>query len=138
MAEVIMPKMGDAIKEGTLLKWLKAVGDPVAEGDALAEIETDKVTLEIEAQEDGFLTNIIVEEGAVVPIGEAVAMIGAEDQIGKEAPAAAPAAAPEEAPAEAAPAVEAATQPQAAPEAEPEEQVADQGPAERVRASPLV
>ncbi|MCO5217133.1 MAG: 2-oxo acid dehydrogenase subunit E2 [Thermomicrobiales bacterium] len=90
MAEVIMPKMGDAMEEGTLIKWLKAVGDEVAEGDALAEIETDKITLEMEAQESGFLTNIFADEGAVVPIGEVVATIGAQDEIGKgEKPAAA-------------------------------------------------
>ena len=89
MAEVIMPKMGDAMEEGTLIKWLKAVGDEVAEGDALAEIETDKITLEMEAQEAGFLTNVFVDEGAVVPIGEVVATIGAEDEVGKgEKPAA--------------------------------------------------
>lgn len=89
MAEVIMPKMGDAMEEGTLITWLKAVGDEVAEGDALAEIETDKITLEMEAQESGFLTNIFAEEGAVVPIGEVVATIGPEDEVGKgEKPAA--------------------------------------------------
>ena len=89
MAEVIMPKMGDAMEEGTLITWLKAVGDEIAEGDALAEIETDKLTIEMEAQESGFLTNIFAEEGAVVPIGEVVATIGAEDEIGKgEKPAA--------------------------------------------------
>ncbi len=89
MAEVIMPKMGDAMEEGTLITWLKAVGDEVAEGDALAEIETDKITMEMEAQDSGFLTNIFVDEGAVVPIGEVVATIGAEDEVGKgEKPAA--------------------------------------------------
>lgn len=144
MAEVIMPKMGDAMEEGVLLKWLKAVGDEITEGDALAEIETDKVTLEMEAQESGFLTNILVEEGTAVPIGEAVARIGSQDEVGKE-PAAAPAAAPEEEAEEAAEAAapvetagsgadEAAEQ---AP-AEEEPQVADRAPGERVRASPLV
>lgn len=146
MAEVIMPKMGDAMEEGTLLKWLKAVGDPVSEGDALAEIETDKVTLEMEAQEDGFLTNIFVEEGAVVPIGEAVATIGSEDEVGKGAPA--PAAKSEEAAEDAAEATEAvpgaeeatSEQEEAAPAAAEgaADQVADRRPGERVRASPLV
>lgn len=146
MAEVIMPKMGDAMEEGTLLKWLKAVGDPVSEGDALAEIETDKVTLEMEAQEDGFLTNIFVEEGAVVPIGEAVATIGSEDEVGKDAPA--PAAKSEEAAEDAAEATEAvpgaeeatSEQEEAAPAAAEgaADQVADRRPGERVRASPLV
>lgn len=83
MAEVIMPKMGDAMEEGTLLKWLKNPGDEVAEGDPIAEIETDKVTLEIEASEAGFLTNTLVEEGATVPIGTAVATIGSEDEVGQ-------------------------------------------------------
>ncbi|MDQ4044888.1 MAG: hypothetical protein M3173_05500, partial [Chloroflexota bacterium] len=96
MAEVIMPKMGDAMEEGTLLKWLKNPGDEVAEGDPIAEIETDKVTLEIEASEGGFLTNRLVEEGDIVPIGTAVATIGSKDEVG-QAPAAA-GTPPEEAP----------------------------------------
>lgn len=144
MAEVIMPKMGDAMEEGVLLKWLKAVGDEISEGDALAEIETDKVTLEMEAQESGFLTNLLVEEGATVPIGEAVAMIGTQDEVGKEP--AAPAAKPAE---EAEPAAEEAEPVETAgageEEAKTEEaapatdgQVADRKPGERVRASPLV
>ena len=53
MPEVIMPKMGDAMEEGTLVKWLKSEGDEVSEGDPIAEIETDKVTLELEAEEEG-------------------------------------------------------------------------------------
>jgi len=144
MATVIMPKMGDAMEEGTLLKWLKNVGEEVSEGDALAEIETDKVTLELEAQESGFLTNTLVEEGAVVPIGAAVATIGAEDEVGKggdAAPAAPAEAAPEAAPAEAPEPVAAASAP-AAPassaEAAPVAQVANRAPGERLRASPLV
>ena len=144
MAEVIMPKMGDAMEEGVLLKWLKAVGDEISEGDALAEIETDKVTLEMEAQESGFLTNILVDEGATVPIGEAVAMIGAQDEIGKEI-AAKPAPKPaEEAEAAAdtaepvATAGSGAAQASAPAEEEVEAQVADRAPGERVRASPLV
>lgn len=149
MAEVIMPKMGDAMEEGTLLKWLKAVGDEVAEGDALAEIETDKVTLELEAQEGGFLTNTLVEEGAVVPIGESVATIGTQDEVrqGAPAPAATPEEKPEEAPAEAEQvpassadqeAEEAAPAQPAAKRGESEQQVVDREPGERVRASPLV
>lgn len=142
MAEVIMPKMGDAMEEGVLLKWLKAVGDEISEGDALAEIETDKVTLEMEAQESGFLTNILVDEGTTVPIGEAVAMIGAQDDIGKEVaakPVAKPAAEAEPA-AEAAEPVETAASgaAEAAAPADEEAQVADRTPGERVRASPLV
>lgn len=144
MATVIMPKMGDAMEEGTLLKWLKNVGEEVSEGDALAEIETDKVTLELEAQESGFLTNTLVEEGAVVPIGAAVATIGAEDEVGKggdAAPAAPAEAAPEAAPAEAPEPVAAASAsaaPATSAEAAPVAQVANRAPGERLRASPLV
>ena len=148
MAEVIMPKMGDAMEEGTLLKWLKAVGDEVSEGDALAEIETDKVTLELEAQEDGFLTDTLVEEGAVVPIGESVALIGSQDQIGKGSPApkAESEAESEKAPEESEQ-VPASSADQAAEEEAPKVaeqrgesviQVTDRKPGERVRASPLV
>lgn len=141
MAEVIMPKMGDAMEEGVLLKWLKSVGDEIAEGDALAEIETDKVTLELEAQEGGFLTDTLVEEGSVVPIGDAVAMIGEQGDVGKEAPTKVEAAPAEEAEADAH-AMDAAEQPEPAPsaeeEAEAKPQVADSKSGERVRASPLV
>ncbi len=162
MAQVIMPKMGDAMEEGTLLKWLKNPGDEVAEGDPIAEIETDKVTLEIEAAEDGFLTQTMVNEGDVVPIGTTIAMIGAEDEVGQAPPAEAaaqPAAAPaEEPPAEMAQEPQqAATVPSAQPEAAaisapPEApaatppatngrgngQVVERRPGERLRASPLV
>lgn len=159
MAEVIMPKMGDAMEEGTLLKWLKEVGEEVSEGDAIAEIETDKVTLELEAQESGFLTNTLVEEGAVVPIGVAVAMIGPESDVGKAVAAPAQAAAPleevPEAPAEEAAAVPASSADQAAAAQEAPAataalaqpavqtsgangQVTERAPGERLRASPLV
>ncbi len=87
MPTVIMPKMGDAMEEGTLLRWLKQVGEEVAIGDPLAEIETDKVSLEIEATEAGVLSRQHVDEGATVPIGTAIATIG-ED--GAEAEAVAP------------------------------------------------
>jgi pyruvate dehydrogenase E2 component (dihydrolipoamide acetyltransferase) len=86
MPTVIMPKMGDAMEEGTLLRWLKQVGDEVEVGDPLAEIETDKVSLEIEATEAGVLNRQHVEEGATVPIGTAIATIG-DDGAEPEAPA---------------------------------------------------
>src|SRR4028118_174722 len=83
MPEVIMPKMGDAMEEGTLLKWLKSEGDDVSEGDAIAEIETDKVTLELEAEDSGTLAQLIASEGDEVPVGGAIAFIAGE---GEEAP----------------------------------------------------
>jgi pyruvate dehydrogenase E2 component (dihydrolipoamide acetyltransferase) len=78
-----MPKMGDAMEEGTLLKWLKSEGDEVEEGDPIAEIETDKVSMEIEAEDSGTLAQLIAEEGQEVPIGEAIAFIQGE---GEEVP----------------------------------------------------
>lgn len=84
MPEVIMPKMGDAMEEGTLIKWLKGEGDEVEEGDAIAEIETDKVTLELEAEDSGTLSELYASEGQSIPVGDAIAVILGE---GEEAPA---------------------------------------------------
>lgn len=95
MSEVTMPRLSDTMEEGELAKWLKNVGDRVAKGDALAEIETDKATMELEAFEDGVLEQQLVPEGTIVPIGQAVAIIG--DGSGKKAPDAAPPAAEQEA-----------------------------------------
>src|SRR5215217_635640 len=81
--EVIMPKMGDAMEEGTLLKWLKSEGEEVSEGDPIAEIETDKVTMELEAEDEGTLAQLIADEGQDVPVGEAIAFIQGE---GEEVP----------------------------------------------------
>jgi len=78
-----MPKMGDAMEEGTLLRWIKSEGDEVEEGDPIAEIETDKVSMEIEAEDSGTLAQLIAEEGQEVPIGEAIAFIQGE---GEEVP----------------------------------------------------
>ena len=83
MPEVIMPKMGDAMEEGTLLKWLKSEGDDVSEGDPIAEIETDKVTMELEAEDEGTLAQLIADEGQEIPVGEAIAFIQGE---GEEVP----------------------------------------------------
>jgi pyruvate dehydrogenase E2 component (dihydrolipoamide acetyltransferase) len=81
--EVIMPKMGDAMEEGTLLKWLKSEGEEVSEGDPIAEIETDKVTMELEAEDEGTLAQLIADEGQEVPVGDAIAFIQGE---GEEVP----------------------------------------------------
>src|SRR5215204_7017883 len=75
-----MPKMGDAMEEGTLLKWLKSEGEEVSEGDPIAEIETDKVTMELEAEDEGTLAQLIAGEGQDVPVGEAIAFIQGEDE----------------------------------------------------------
>ncbi len=80
MKNVEMPKMGDTMEEGKILHWLKNVGDTVKKGDMLAEVETDKVNIEIEAFSSGVLRKILTAEGESAPIGAAIALIGAPDE----------------------------------------------------------
>lgn len=81
MAEVIkMPKMSDTMTEGVLAKWHKKVGDKVKSGDVLAEIETDKATMDFESYSDGILLYIGVEEGKAVPVDALIAVLGAEGE----------------------------------------------------------
>ncbi|GAB2801272.1 pyruvate dehydrogenase complex dihydrolipoamide acetyltransferase [Rhabdobacter roseus] len=75
---VRMPKMSDTMEEGTLVSWQKKVGDQVKSGDILAEVETDKATMELEAYEDGTLLHVGVEEGSAVPVNGIIAVIGEE------------------------------------------------------------
>ncbi|HZE12978.1 MAG TPA: pyruvate dehydrogenase complex dihydrolipoamide acetyltransferase [Chthoniobacterales bacterium] len=75
-----MPKLSDTMTEGTLVAWKKKKGDKVSTGDVIAEIETDKATMEWESPEDGTLTEIYVEEGGKVEVGERIAFIGAEGE----------------------------------------------------------
>jgi pyruvate dehydrogenase E2 component (dihydrolipoyllysine-residue acetyltransferase) len=75
-AEVVMPRLSDSMEEGTVLKWLKSVGDEVAVGDELVEIETDKANMVYEADTAGTLTEIVAEEGDTLPIGEVIAKVG--------------------------------------------------------------
>jgi pyruvate dehydrogenase E2 component (dihydrolipoamide acetyltransferase) len=85
MPEIRMPKLSDTMTEGTLVAWKKKKGDKVSAGEILAEIETDKATMEWESPEDGTLTEIYVEEGGKVNVGDKIAFIRAE---GEEARAA--------------------------------------------------
>src|SRR5438445_10051623 len=80
MKTVEMPKMGDTMEEGKILRWIKQEGDPVKKGESLAEVETDKVNIEIEAFASGTLRKILIAEGASAPIGAAIALIGAPDE----------------------------------------------------------
>lgn len=75
MTEVIMPKMGDGMEEGTLLEWLKKEGDAVKSGEVIGTIQTDKATLEFEAPGSGTLAGIIVNEGQTVPVGAPLAAL---------------------------------------------------------------
>jgi pyruvate dehydrogenase E2 component (dihydrolipoamide acetyltransferase) len=139
MAEVIkMPKMSDTMTEGVLAKWHKKVGDKVKSGDVLAEIETDKATMDFESYSDGTLLYIGVEEGKAVPVDALIAILGAEGEDykaaleGAAAPAPAPEAKEEAAPAPEAPAAEAPAKGKAPKATE------DKKPQEAVEAKPKV
>ncbi|WP_371056741.1 biotin/lipoyl-containing protein [Rhodosalinus sp. K401] len=76
--QVIMPALGMAQDSGIVVAWLKDAGEPVAEGDALLEVETDKATMEVEADRAGYLAAILAEERDDVPVGQVIAVISAE------------------------------------------------------------
>jgi pyruvate dehydrogenase E2 component (dihydrolipoamide acetyltransferase) len=83
MPEIQMPKLSDTMSEGTLVAWKKKKGDQVSAGEVIAEIETDKATMEWESPEDGTLTEIYVQEGGKVNVGDKIAFIAGE---GEESP----------------------------------------------------
>ena len=78
--ELTMPQMGYDMQEGTVLRWLKGEGDAVANGEPIAEIETDKAVVEFESYADGVLHRIIVPAGTTVPVGQPIAVVGAQDE----------------------------------------------------------
>jgi pyruvate dehydrogenase E2 component (dihydrolipoamide acetyltransferase) len=126
MPVVTMPKLSDTMLEGTLVKWRKNKGDSVEVGDILAEVETDKATMEMESFDEGVLKETYIPEGGVVKVGDKIALILAE---GETADATAPAAPAADKPKAAAPAAKTPVAP--APRA------AAPAPAGRVKASPL-
>jgi pyruvate dehydrogenase E2 component (dihydrolipoamide acetyltransferase) len=147
MAEIVyMPKLSDTMTEGVVAEWLKEVGDEVASGEVLAEIETDKATMEFESFYDGVLLHIGVEKGAGAPVNAILAVIGDKEEdlekILAEAAAAAPAAEEEK---EEAPTPTPEPTPAPAPAAAPKPLVAAPAPAPaavadtngRIFASPL-
>src|SRR5215213_5519150 len=90
MAETInMPKLGFDMAEGTLVRWVKQVGENINKGDVLAEIETDKATVEVESSASGVVLQLMVDQGSVVPVNAPIAVIGAAGEK-VDAPAAAP------------------------------------------------
>ncbi|MCH8229726.1 MAG: dihydrolipoamide acetyltransferase, partial [Chloroflexi bacterium] len=102
ISEVTMPSMGADMTEGTIVKWLKTEGDQITRGDKLAEVETDKTVVEMEAYADGLLRKIVVSEGSLVQVGAVIAFIGdADDEVPEvsemsgAAPAPSPTAPPE-------------------------------------------
>jgi pyruvate dehydrogenase E2 component (dihydrolipoamide acetyltransferase) len=90
MSEVVMPRLSDSMEEGTILTWLKRVGDEVAIGDELVEIETDKANMAYESDVAGTLNEILAQEGDTLPIGAPIARIG-ENGSSAEGPSAKPA-----------------------------------------------
>ena len=81
MAEVIkMPRLSDTMEEGVVAQWLKKVGDKVSEGDILAEIETDKATMEFESFYDGTLLHIAIDEGVAANVDSLLCIIGEEGE----------------------------------------------------------
>ena len=136
ISEVTMPSMGADMTEGTIAKWLKTEGDSVSRGDKLAEIETDKTVVEMEAYAEGLLRKIVVPEGTLVQVGTVIAFIGdAGDEITEVAEAVPAAEAPksEATPVSATPAP--APVQQAAPTPAPAPVAA--APGGRVKASPI-
>lgn len=149
-----MPNLSPTMKEGKIIRWIKKVGDPVASGEVIAELETDKSNLEIEAYDDGVLLAILVKENESAPVGDVIAYVGKKgeklDASAKAAPAAppAPASSPErqmeqplqkpepQAPKQQPPVVTQAPQPVPPPARAPAQAAVPQGEG-RVRASPL-
>jgi pyruvate dehydrogenase E2 component (dihydrolipoamide acetyltransferase) len=140
-----MPKLSDTMTEGTLVRWIKKVGDKVAVGDVLAEVETDKATMEMEAFDEGVLTEIYVQDGNKVEVGQKLALLLGKgektDSSGpkpveenKSAPQAKEAK-PVPAPAEEKVKAETPAVPQAQQNSQPEP--VDSAPASRIKASPL-
>jgi pyruvate dehydrogenase E2 component (dihydrolipoamide acetyltransferase) len=144
MPEIQMPKLSDTMTEGTLISWKKKKGDKVSAGEVIAEIETDKATMEWESPEDGTLTEIYVEEGGKVNVGDKIGFIGGE---GEEAPKKEEAPKEEEKPKEPKPEEKKEKKPQAETEkpvpAEKKEKEAapvakiDNGEEARIKASPV-
>lgn len=126
-----MPKLSDTMTEGTLVKWRKKIGDKVASGDVIAEIETDKATMEMEAFDDGTLAAVYVQEGGKVAVGQQIGLLALPGEKPEEVAAATGA------PGASAKAAAAASTPQAAGAAPAGAVPVPEVPAGRVKASPL-
>jgi pyruvate dehydrogenase E2 component (dihydrolipoamide acetyltransferase) len=135
MAEIVMPRLSDSMEEGTILTWLKKVGDEIGVGDEIVEIETDKANMAYESDVAGTLTEILAEEGETLPIGSPIARVGDSGE-GSNGQSAGPVA-------EASPTVlggEAASAPRGTPASAPPAEGAsepDGDGTDRVKASPV-
>src|SRR5437764_2565841 len=137
--DVMMPRLSDSMEEGTVLKWLVDVGGEVKRGEPLVEIETDKANMTYEADTDGVLVEVLAQEGETLPIGQAIARIGAagEEATGQRPEATGDGAQAEEAPAQEAEEHEPEPEPAREPERAPAPAAADGGGNGRVKASPV-
>ena len=122
MNQITMPKLSDTMLEGTLIKWHKKAGDKISVGDVIADVETDKATMEMEAFDDGLITELLIPEGGIVKVGQPIANLeGGKKSAAKSSAPSAPAASTS------APATPAAAKPKAAASTD----------GSRVKASPL-
>ena len=80
-AEIVMPRLSDSMEEGTVLRWLKSVGEEVAVGDELVEIETDKANMVYESDLAGTLTEVMAQEGDTLDVGEPIARVGDSSEV---------------------------------------------------------
>jgi pyruvate dehydrogenase E2 component (dihydrolipoamide acetyltransferase) len=128
-SQVTLPRLGQGMETGTIVRWLKSEGQSVEKGEPLYELDTEKVTQEVEAEASGVLLKILAGEGEEIEVGKAIAVIGQE---GEEVsvPAETPAAPKEE------PQAEAEPEPELQPESEPEQPAASPNGG-RIKASPL-
>src|SRR5436309_860960 len=131
--QVVMPKLSPTMEEGQLTRWLKKEGDKVSMGEPLAEIDTDKATMEMQALSNGVLRKILINEGDSAPLGQPIAIIGEPDEDISELLKTASTAKPEKAAQtpqsmpESAAAPAAADEPQEAQGAEPSHPVSGDG-----------
>jgi pyruvate dehydrogenase E2 component (dihydrolipoamide acetyltransferase) len=134
-SEIVMPRLSDSMEEGTVLRWMKGVGDEVSVGEELVEIETDKANMVYESDLAGTITEILAQEGDTLPVGEPIARVGDASEVVSGNGGGAGAASPEPA---AAPAPAPATPPApAAPTAAPPSPAAIGRGDGRVKASPI-
>jgi pyruvate dehydrogenase E2 component (dihydrolipoamide acetyltransferase) len=138
-SQVTLPRLGQGMESGTIVRWLKAEGDTVEKGEVLYELDTEKATQEVEADASGTLLKILAQEGEEIEVGKPIAVIGEPgEEVAEPAPEPEPKAAEPEQEAEVPAAREPEQEAKAEPEAEPEPQPA--APSEnggRVKASPL-
>ena len=78
--EITMPRLSDTMEQGTIIRWMVKEGDAVSSGDAVADIETDKATMEMQVYDDGIIAKILVEEGQTVEVGTLIAVVAEEDE----------------------------------------------------------